>query len=170
MSAKETAEKHNVSVPMIYKCAGGIQNTREPHICPVCGKYTKRPVYCSSVCARKAMIKRGHATRRARARDAIVDRNITLTAVIERDNGICYLCGKRVDETDYIVRNEAVVCGNLYPSIDHVIPLSKGGKHSWGNVRLAHRVCNSVKGDDIHGCEKLEEKDNEADERLRRLQ
>lgn len=167
MSVKETAKKHNVSVPMVYKCADGIQNVREPHICPSCGRITTRLVWCSDECARKETIKRDHARRRARIRGSMVDRDITLTAVVERDNGICHLCGKQVNEEDYIIRHGAFICGNWYPSIDHVIPLSKGGKHSWDNVRLAHRICNSVKGDDTHGCENVEKENNKADERLR---
>lgn len=33
------------------------------------------------------------------------------------------------------------------PSVDHVKPLAKGGKHSWRNVVLAHRICNTLKSD-----------------------
>lgn len=169
ISVKETAEKHNVSVPMVYKCVGSIQKTRSPHICPSCGRLTTRPVWCSAECLRKETIKRDHATRRARIRGATVDRNITLAALVERDNGICYLCGKRVNEEDYSIRDKAFMCGNWYPSIDHVIPLSKGGKHSWENVRLAHRICNSVKGDETHGFGNMEKENYKADERLRRV-
>lgn len=167
INVKEIARKYNVSVPMVYKCADGIKNVREPHVCPSCGKLTARPVWCSDECARKETIKRDHARRRARISGAMVDRDITLAAVVERDNGICHLCGKQVNEEDYIVKNGAYICGNWYPSIDHVMPLSKGGKHSWDNVRLAHRICNSIKGDDIHGCKSVEKKDNKADGRLR---
>jgi 5-methylcytosine-specific restriction endonuclease McrA len=31
-------------------------------------------------------------------------------------------------------------------SMDHLVPLSKGGDHSWANVALAHRSCNSKRG------------------------
>jgi 5-methylcytosine-specific restriction endonuclease McrA len=34
-----------------------------------------------------------------------------------------------------------------YGSIDHVLPVSKGGTHTWNNVRLAHRGCNMAKRD-----------------------
>ena len=46
--------------------------------------------------------------------------------------------------------------GANYPSIDHIIPVSRGGLHSWDNVRLAHFLCNAVKSDSmIDGAEKL---------------
>lgn len=28
--------------------------------------------------------------------------------------------------------------------------MSKGGAHTWDNVRIAHRMCNSVKSDNIY--------------------
>jgi 5-methylcytosine-specific restriction endonuclease McrA len=36
--------------------------------------------------------------------------------------------------------------GPLYPSIDHIVPMSKGGDHVWNNVQVAHIICNSYKG------------------------
>lgn len=36
-----------------------------------------------------------------------------------------------------------------YPSIDHIIPVSHGGTHTWDNVELAHRYCNGVKSDKV---------------------
>ena len=30
-----------------------------------------------------------------------------------------------------------------------MFPKSKGGTHTWDNVRLAHRHCNAVKGDKL---------------------
>jgi len=33
----------------------------------------------------------------------------------------------------------------LSMSIDHIIPLSRGGTHEPDNVQLAHFICNSIK-------------------------
>lgn len=48
----------------------------------------------------------------------------------------CYLCGKRFTKT-------------LPPTIEHIIPLAKGGAHDITNIMLACGPCNSSKGDTI---------------------
>jgi 5-methylcytosine-specific restriction endonuclease McrA len=50
-------------------------------------------------------------------------------AVFLRDGGRCQYCGRKAD------------------SIDHVIPRSRGGAHSWENVVAACGRCNSTKRD-----------------------
>lgn len=72
---------------------------------------------------------------------------ITLHKVISKDSNICYICGQPCDEHDMVINEDGhYIAGNSYPSIDHVIPIAQGGTHSWDNVRLAHRGCNSKKG------------------------
>lgn len=34
-------------------------------------------------------------------------------------------------------------------TVEHVIPLAKGGKHDWTNVVPAHAICNFEKGDSL---------------------
>lgn len=75
------------------------------------------------------------------------DWSITLEELFERDHGLCYLCQKECDWSDYEIREGAFIAGNKYPSIDHVVPLAKGGRHEWSNVKLACRLCNSLKQD-----------------------
>lgn len=72
--------------------------------------------------------------------------NITLDALIERDGGICYLCGGEVEERRKFKRGQPRGDMRFYPSVDHVVPISRGGEHTWENVKLAHRSCNSRKG------------------------
>lgn len=38
-------------------------------------------------------------------------------------------------------------CGNSAENIDHVLPRSRGGSHTWENVVAACRRCNTRKGD-----------------------
>jgi len=73
--------------------------------------------------------------------------NKSLRKLFNRDKGICYICGNKCDYEDYVYNNNTFIAGNYYPSIDHVIPLAKGGTDDWNNLKLAHRICNSQKKD-----------------------
>ena len=77
----------------------------------------------------------------------MTDKDITLAKLYERDKGICYLCGCECDYSDFEAADSIFKVGKTYPSIEHIIPISKGGTHSWDNIKLAHISCNSKKGD-----------------------
>lgn len=86
----------------------------------------------------------GHWKRRAKRYGCSeFDESITLRLLICRDKGICQICGKPVDMAD--IKNGHI--GRHYPTLDHIIPLSKGGSHTWDNVQLAHMGCNAGKCD-----------------------
>ena len=70
----------------------------------------------------------------------------SLKALYERDKGICQLCGTKCNWNDKKEINGATIVGNTYPSIDHILPISKGGTDEWENLQLAHFKCNWVKG------------------------
>lgn len=55
------------------------------------------------------------------------------------------MSSKVVLSDDKLVNNKKVSVGN-YPTIEHIIPISNGGVHSWDNVKLAHFRCNCKKG------------------------
>lgn len=123
-------------------------------VCEECGReykrYSLQQVLCRECHDKQERAKRNTMKRLREAKakkNGKVDYSITLTRLIERDNHICQICGREVDETDYTYINDTFIAGNDYPSIDHIIPLSKGGVHQWDNVQLAHRLCNSVKCD-----------------------
>ena len=68
---------------------------------------------------------------RAKQLGLACDDDITLAKVYRRARGICqgsYGCGKWVQPK--------------HASIDHVMPMSKGGPHVWSNVQLMHLKCN----------------------------
>lgn len=44
-------------------------------------------------------------------------------------------------------RGRCVYCGATATSLDHVVPRSRGGKHTWENVVAACRRCNHTKAD-----------------------
>ena len=114
--------------------------------CIQCGAlFYGRGRYCSRTCLKRAAYRRKDHVRRIRTTSRAHDTDITLRQVYDRDGGICYLCGSVCDWNDYTMNGETFIAGDLYPSIDHVIALASGGTHEWGNVRLAHRICNSIK-------------------------
>lgn len=121
--------------------------------CSECGKdfYTtiKQRKTCSKECSRKRKNRRNWERKLERMNNAVIDRDISLDRLYSRDKGICYICGGKCDFKDYVERNGHFIAGPKYPSIDHVIPLSKGGKHSWENVKLAHHRCNTLKSNRI---------------------
>lgn len=116
------------------------------HKCPVCGTETYRKTYCSSECAKTASNKLRETRRRVKINNALIDRTITLKRLYRRDKGKCQICGGYCDYSDFSIKDGAFVVGDNYPSIDHIVPLSKGGVHSWENVQLAHFWCNTKKG------------------------
>lgn len=137
-------------------------------VCKVCGQeYTPRqymdscglklfsnPGYCSKACRvnwnkKKKKTKNRKKTHckhysRAKKLGLPVEKGVTLPKLYKRDNGICQICGMVcVYSNDWL--------SDLYPSMDHIIPLNndpfKQGGHTWKNVQLAHRICNSNKRD-----------------------
>lgn len=122
--------------------------------CRNCGKpFVKegQSRFCSDKCRKsssKAQRYR-HDDRRLRRKNASECDNITLDALINRDGLNCWICGEPCDLEDSFWIDKTFYAGNRYPSIDHVIPLAKGGTHTWDNVRVAHRICNSIKGDSV---------------------
>ena len=112
--------------------------------CIVCGKeyetYNPAQKTCSKECGKK--LARAHKHKRI-PKSQLVDKDITLEALYRRDSGVCYLCGKKCDWNDKTDKS----VGPTYPSIDHMIPIAKGGLHAWTNVKLAHFECNWKKSD-----------------------
>lgn len=122
-------------------------------VCPVCFSLfvpvNGNKKYCSKRCATRAQNAHHKDKRMRRIKSLLVDSDITIDGVATRDSNICWLCGDAVDWNDYTEKNGAIVTGDNYPSIDHVVPLAAGGLHAWDNVRLAHRRCNYLKRDSL---------------------
>jgi len=72
------------------------------------------------------------ALRRARKQTTVVER-IDRAQIIERDKSTCHICGKKV-------RRDRI-------QLDHLIPLSKGGPHTYENLAVSHPYCNQSRGD-----------------------
>ncbi len=72
---------------------------------------------------------RSNTRRRVQIFDAFVE-DVDRRIVWERSNGFCFCL-------------EPVKFDKM--AIDHIVPLSRGGKHSYENVRASHKSCNSRK-------------------------
>ena len=125
--------------------------------CAVCGAAVPcsngRPrKYCSNACRKKTpqfreQLRRGRAKRapglenhRRRARHYGVEYEpIRKEAVFERDGWTCGICELPVDPTAVFPEPGA-------PTLDHIVPMSRGGGHVLTNVQLAHNYCNTAKG------------------------
>ena len=73
------------------------------------------------------------ARRRARKKGAPVVERVYRRVVYQTSGGRCYLCGERIAFEEM--------------HLEHLIPLSKGGEHSYANVRASCSFCNLSKGD-----------------------
>lgn len=83
--------------------------------------------------------------RRALRHQTPVGERYTRDEVFERDGWVCQLCLHPVDP--------GLLGGNRfdpwYPTVDHVIPITRGGADSIENVQLAHRICNARKSSSL---------------------
>lgn len=145
-------------------CSTHYNRQHQPHrhavrvaACTVCGtpalrpaKTSRRPA-CSTDCRR--IIQFGpdaehgmgydwstDAARRARLAGATVIELFDRIEVFERDAWTCYLCKEQTNP-------DASPFDPFYPTVDHVIPLSKGGQHTLTNAGTACLGCNSAKQD-----------------------
>lgn len=95
--------------------------------------------YCSKECARASAKHRYRVARRMKESSAFVE-SVNPTEVYEESEGVCALCGLPVHNNWN--------CNDLWgATLDHIVPVSKGGKHERENIQLAHRICNSIKSD-----------------------
>lgn len=107
--------------------------TKTPRVCVMCGTEHAYPdaKCCSPICKQR-LRKDEKRRRKARMRSTQTE-PINDYYVFERDGWRCS-------------RDESVPHPNA-PTVDHVIPLAKGGTHTYDNVRCAHFMCNCLKSD-----------------------
>ncbi len=83
----------------------------------------------------KSRQRRKNKAKKARRRNAFVE-CVEGYVVFELCEGICGICGDPILEDFHV---------------DHIIPLNKGGKHSYANAQAAHPSCNIKKSDKMEG-------------------
>lgn len=64
---------------------------------------------------------------------------VSRAQVFQRDRWVCAWCAQPVRDSEL--------------SLDHIVPVSRGGKSTWMNLVTAHKRCNSFKADRLpHEC------------------
>ena len=54
---------------------------------------------------------------------------------------VCIVCDEKIDpDVEYPDKMSA--------TLEHIVPLSRGGTHTWDNVAPSHLLCNGAKGSD----------------------
>jgi predicted nucleic acid-binding Zn ribbon protein len=122
-------------------CSSQCRHTRRPPAaihCVTCMTQFKaansRARYCSNRCRPKD----NHASSRAR-NAGVPYESVNALRVLERDGWRCQICGKNTPKARR---------GTNYPNapeVDHRVPLSRGGPHTYANVQCACRACNGGK-------------------------
>jgi len=94
------------------------------------GRAKKRLYYAANRERLCAKYRDWNANRRARRVNQFIE-PVDRLVLFERDAGLCGICKEPVGP-DF--------------QVDHVVPLAKGGEHSYANTQVAHPVCNNRKG------------------------
>lgn len=93
--------------------------------------------HCSQI-AKQARDRKKTVARQSQTKPS----GVYVEQLIERDGFMCYLCQEPIDmKVPRTSRRGATV--------DHVIPLSRGGSDEIDNLRLAHWICNNKKSDKL---------------------
>lgn len=135
------------------------RNAPKPTACTICGaaiarcySSSRRPV-CSVDC--RTLLSGGqpgqyqfdwaaYTAWRARQAGAEIIEVFDRETVFARDGWTCYLCGQQCrQDVDGLHPDSATV--------DHIVPLSRGGNHTLTNAATCCHRCNSSKRDDLIG-------------------
>ena len=95
-------------------------------------------------CRNCALVRRRERYRIKTAKRQKITNPIRISAdvLIERDGNVCHICLSDIDLS--LARNS-----RFGATIDHVIPVSKGGADTLDNMKLAHWICNIKKGNKL---------------------
>jgi 5-methylcytosine-specific restriction endonuclease McrA len=135
----------NKNRPRRKTASAAPQRTFRCVTCAACS-HTFIAIGLDATCSRSCSIqwaadKRAEAAHRRRARQRNAYRSpVVRSAIYLRDDYTCQLCMKPMDMA-------AMVPHSYAPTIDHTIPLARGGTHEPSNVQAAHFICNSYKSD-----------------------
>lgn len=96
---------------------------------------------CSTECSQKRRHSRdiNKAHKRREYIKSVTIEPVKVMQVYERDNWTCGICGDPIDPSLKWPNPKSV-------SLDHIIPISRGGEHSMKNTRASHLGCNIGRG------------------------
>ena len=99
--------------------------------------------YCSAACrdTASAAQKRIEKAKRQARLAAVTIENVDPFVVFARDKWRCRICARGTP------RAKRGSYDDDAPELDHIIPISKGGEHSYRNTQCACRACNIAKAD-----------------------
>jgi hypothetical protein len=128
-------------------CARPLLEEEQPSVgrlrslCPPCAKVRQRKAsnewHKANPESRQRVHREGRRRRRL-ARKHVLAERFTDREIFERDGWVCGLCGGLVD-------GALKYPDQMRASLDHVLPLARGGHHTRRNTRCAHALCNSRK-------------------------
>lgn len=122
----------------------------EQRLCKECGSHfttsygMKKRVYCSMECRTRAVRRTSKQLRRARSTGS-ANQRVDVNVVFDRDGWRCRICGKLT------IRSKRGTAHPKAPELDHIVPLSLGGAHTYANTQCACRSCNGAKGAKAYG-------------------
>lgn len=122
-----------------------------PKQCVNCGRMFNRFDQGSSCDeCKRAIDRQSRILRRLRKKaNGVYDSGIDYKVLFEQANGQCAICRMACDNPSVWIGWDGKTWMPNAPTLDHIIPLARGGTHTWGNVQLACASCNSSKADTV---------------------
>lgn len=116
--------------------------------CPVGYTFGRARMLCSKACKKKTEAfkvsrKTAKLRRRAIERGASGGEYVDPIKVFMAAGWKCQICNKPTPQRLRGTTHKRA------PELDHVVPISKGGSHTWANVQCACRECNGWKSDKV---------------------
>jgi len=112
----------------------------EPKQCAACGTTFIPKQSVNVYCSRECQLRVWYPTKRAKRRTATAVGRVDPIAVFERDHWRCHMCNRKTP------RSKRGSFDPDAPELDHIVPLSVGGAHTYENTACSCRACNMAKG------------------------
>ena len=133
---RDAVKRESLKYPLgNVTCECGREFNRTHHLrvrCEYCQSQRHRQ---TNAAAKKA----AKARRRARIKTTRVE-SVSPQEIFDRDGWMCGICGEEVLAGAQVPHPQAA-------TIDHIVPLAKGGTHTADNLQCAHFICNCKKAD-----------------------